>query len=497
MTTTPFTTQVIKLLQEREELLKMAQTKIETKEKKAGVGYTFLSFRYGVCIGFETMMVTLISSFWAVYLSGTAGLDNVLMASVLSITALIDTISLPFLGIFMQKIRWFGGKYGMFRPWLTIASIFTALFFVLRFTQPGSITGLPQALWFGISAVLYNIGFNCAYTAYNGALPLLAPTPDERTTFSAMRNICNSAGKFLFSLIAVSSIALLGGGSDLQGYFLFAIALGLCCPPAFIQVAAALKEKDTLKTLEDQKQNESKGKKGDQYDVPFWTMLRYTISKPCLLFIGAGLLRNGMYFIMTGLAAYYYTYVVGDSAMLTAYLSSTTALMILGSLIAPLVGKYVKGYRNLYALGCSIYTICMAIACFVGQSDAFMMTVIMAAGYIGYAFCHSVEIAFYSSVVDYSSVRAGRDLKPFMMMLFSLIPKFSITIGSAVIGFGLVAIGFDANAFTPEMGASLLFLFSGLPAALGAAAVILTLLNPMNKAKCDEIAEQLEKSNLM
>ena len=79
-----------------------------------GVGYSVMSVRYGLGIMFSTMMTAMISTFWAVYLTGTAGLDTVLMASVLSITALVDTISLPFLGAIMQKLRLFGGRYGMF-----------------------------------------------------------------------------------------------------------------------------------------------------------------------------------------------------------------------------------------------------------------------------------------------------------------------------------------------------------------------------------------------
>ena len=118
----------------------------------------------------------------------------------------------------------------------------------------------------------------------------------------------------------------------------------------------------------------------------------------------------------------------------------------------------------------------------------------MCVGYVGWAFAHSCEIAYYSSVVDYSSLRAGRDLKPFMMMLFSLIPKLAITIGSTVLGFGLVAIGFDATAVTAEAASGLKFLFSGLPAAFGIACVVLTLFNPMNKKLSDQVARELAES---
>ena len=446
-----------------------------------GVGYSVMAFRYGLGIMFSTMMTAMISTFWAVYLTGTAGLDTVLMASVLSITALVDTVSLPFLGAIMQKIRLFHGKYGMFRPWLVMGAVLCGLFFWMRFTDLG-MTGLGQAVWFGVACFGYNLCFNLAYTAYNGVLPLLAPNPDNRIAYSATRNLLNSAGQFVFSLVAVSAVALFGQGNDVMGYSLFAVSIAALYVIAYTQLAAACKKADAINEAEEA-DKQGQEKKTDQYDASLWQMIRYTLCKPFVLFI----------MIVNGLSAFYYTYVAGDASMLTVYLSSSTGLMILGSFIAPFVAKYIKGSRNLYALGVGIFTSCLLCAFLLGTNPV-VLTALMCVGYVGWAFAHSCEIAYYSSVVDYTSLRAGRDLKPFMMMLFSLIPKLAITIGSTVLGFGLVAIGFDATAVTAEAASGLKFLFSGLPAAFGIACVVLTLFNPMNKKLSDQVARELAES---
>ena len=254
----------------------------------------------------------------------------------------------------------------------------------------------------------------------------------------------------------------------------------------------ACKKADAINEAEEA-DKQGQEKKTDQYDASLWQMIRYTLCKPFVLFICAGMCRTAMYMIVNGLSAFYYTYVAGDASMLTVYLSSSTGLMILGSFIAPFVAKYIKGSRNLYALGVGIFTSCLLCAFLLG-SNPVVLTALMCVGYVGWAFAHSCEIAYYSSVVDYSSLRAGRDLKPFMMMLFSLIPKLAITIGSTVLGFGLVAIGFDATAVTAEAASGLKFLFSGLPAAFGIACVVLTLFNPMNKKLSDQVARELAES---
>ena len=462
--------------------------------QKKGVGYTPNAFRYGLGIMFSTMMTAMISTFWALFMSGTAGVDAILMASVLSITALIDTISLPFLGAIMQKVRLFGGKYGMFRPWLVIGAILCGLFFWMRFTQLGEMGGMAQAMWFGVTCFGYNICFNLAYTAYNGALPLLAPDPDNRIAYSAARNMLNSGGQFIFSLIAVSAIAAMGNGNDVLGYSLFAATVGLCFILAFSQIALMLKNKDTIQELDAKVEADTKAV--DQYDASLWQMIRYTLCKPFVLFVIAGMCRTAMYMTMNGLSAFYYTYVAGDASMLTVFLSSSTALMIVGSFIGPFVGKFVKGSRNLYGLGVCIFVACVASAFLLGKNPV-TLTALICIGYIGWAFAHSVEIAYFSSVVDYSSLRAKRDLKPFMMMLFSLIPKLGITIGSTVLGFGLVSVGFDAQNVTPEAAEGIRFLFSGLPAMLGCVTIVLTFLNPMNQKMSDKVAAELEASGLV
>ena len=206
--------------------------------------------------------------------------------------------------------------------------------------------------------------------------------------------------------------------------------------------------------------------------------------------------KGSTYFIITGLAAYYYTYVVGNKNMLTVYLSLSTFLMIFGSFIMPFVSRLVKGAKQTYILGLTLYAACLALAYFLGQ-NAIVFTVLMSAGYVGYSIAHAAEITVYSSVVDYSQWKSGKDLKPFMMSLFNLVPKIGTTVGSVVMGYGLVAVGFNANDVTPGAVDGIRILFSALPCLLLVLGIVLMVIFPLTDDKVRKMqAEIKERKNV-
>jgi GPH family glycoside/pentoside/hexuronide:cation symporter len=120
----------------------------------------------------------------------------------------------------------------------------------------------------------------------------------------------------------------------------------------------------------------------------------------------------------------------------------------------------------------------------------------MCLGYIGYTFSHASEVALYSTVVDYTKWKTGKDLKPFMMTLFSLTPKIGTTVGSAVLGFGLVAVGFVKTNVTPEAINGIRILMSGIPAALAALCAVVMLMFPLTDKKVLQMQDDMVKKGV-
>lgn len=452
-------------------------------EKKQKI-YTPMAWRYGITNGFSTLLTTVASTYFLFFMTDAAGVPAAIAATVLTIGSTVDLISVPIVGVVMQKVNLKGGK---FRPWLIIGTIGACIGRVLSFTSPGKGEGWGIGAWFLIFYILAYICFNFAYSAYTALLPLLATDPLERQGYSAARVTCNSVGKFLFSLTSVGLIAAFGGeGNEARGYTMLALLIGVLCFIGFFQLWLGVKGIDVVETTS------TKGKPAeDQYKASIWEMVKYTLTGPYILYLLGATCKGATYFIVTGLAPYYYTYVAGDKSMLTTYLSLSTFLMIGASFISPYVQKAVKNSKTAYALGLGIYAVCLALAYFLGKTPI-MFTILLAAGYIGYAIAHAVESTVYASLVDYTQWKHDRDLKPFMMTLFSLVPKIGTTVGSAVSGFGLVAIGFDKANVTPEAAQGVRVLFSAVPAVLLAIGIVMFILFPLTDDKVREMQAEIK-----
>ena len=101
--------------------------------KKKKVMYSVMSFRYGLTNGFSTLITTMASTYWAIFLTDAVGLETAVMAGILSAASIVDMVSVPFIGIIMQKAKF---KSGKFRPWLILGAVTAAVFRWLTFTDP-------------------------------------------------------------------------------------------------------------------------------------------------------------------------------------------------------------------------------------------------------------------------------------------------------------------------------------------------------------------------
>jgi len=166
--------------------------------------------------------------------------------------------------------------------------------------------------------------------------------------------------------------------------------------------------------------------------------------------------------------------------------------MVVTSLFIPFVSKLVKGGRNTTILGVTWYGLCFVFAYFFGKTDV-SFTAIMVAAYVGYSLFHGVGQAVFSSVAEYTEWKTGKDMKGFIMGFSSIAAKFSSAVGGLVVGIGLTAIGFNAEAITPEVTNGIRALMSLLPAVVCAVSVGLTFLCPLTDKNIKRIQQELEE----
>ena len=441
-----------------------------------------VAIRYGFTQMLCTMVNQVSTNFFSVFLTSTViGLTAMQAGSTIAIASALDAISLPIIGLIIQKVRL---KGGYFRPYLLLGGAIVGIFRLLSFT-PVQGSAEFKIFYYGATYLIAFVAYNFAFTAYNGTIPMMAKSPEQRVRLSAYRNALNTGGKFIFSLCAVPIITFFGHGVDGKGYTGLVAIIAVLTFFAFWQLWMLDKKFD----YSDQPTHIMRGKSDE--NPSFFELLRYTItSRAFVTWTLSSIVKYGASACVTSLAAYYYLYVIGSDAMYTVYLSATTGIMVVTSLFIPLVSKLVKGGRNATIFGIAWYGVCFLFAYFFGKTGT-SFTVIMTVAYIGYSLFHGVGQAVFSSVAEYTEWKTGRDMKGFIMGFSSIAAKFSSTVGGLVVGIGLTAINFNADAITPEMTEGIRTLMSLLPAFVCAVAIAITFLCPLTDKNIKMVQKEL------
>lgn len=443
-----------------------------------------VAVRYGFTQMLCTMVNQVSTNFFSVFLtSAVIGLTALQAGSTIAVASALDAVSLPIIGLIIQKVRL---KGGYFRPYLLLGGAVVGIFRLLSFMP---IRGDAQfkVFYYGATYLVAYIAYNFAFTAYNGTIPMMAKSPQQRVRLSAYRNALNTGGKFIFSLCAVPIITFFGRGVDGKGYTGLVAIIAVLTFFAFWQLWVLDKKFD----YSSEPTHIMKGKSDE--NPSFFELLRYTItSRAFVTWTLASIVKYGASACVTSMAAYYYLYVIGSKAMYTVYLSATTGIMVVTSLFIPFVSKLVKGGRNTTILGVTWYGLCFVFAYFFGKTDV-SFTAIMVAAYVGYSLFHGVGQAVFSSVAEYTEWKTGKDMKGFIMGFSSIAAKFSSAVGGLVVGIGLTAIGFNAEAITPEVTNGIRALMSLLPAVVCAVSVGLTFLCPLTDKNIKRIQQELEE----
>lgn len=433
------------------------ETTAEPAAKKKVV-YSRKSVTYGIVNGFSafrTQFGGTYQNFWMTEM----GVSSVHLGVINTIKGLVTLWGNIVNGVLLQKLRL---PFGRYRSWMYCVMPLVLVVNVCFYTNWGLPDGIGKACLYGILFILDQWVYNLVFSAYTGLMIPLAPDPAERVSVSACRSQGNSLFKVLFSFTNVAIIAALckATNSDYAGYTIMALLISLLLTGAMIFLANYAKEADPSgKPLKGEAVKSNR-----PADVSFWQMLKSVFSKEMLTWLVISLCKAAPFTTVSGLVAYYYKYVIGDNTLFTVYLSLTTFLMLGGAILAPQLARRM-GIRRVCQIGFLMYAAALAAAYFLGR-NAVAFTVLLACGYLGYSLIHTSELALYTNVVDYTAITRGSDTRPFLSSLYMMGASLGSTVGGAVLGFGLAAIGFSKDNITEQAASGIRVLLSILPVVI-------------------------------
>ncbi len=413
-----------------------------------------LLYSYGIPdLGF-TLMTNMELFFFSAFLTDYAEFSLSVAGYILGFTSLADMLFAPVAGILLQKVTLkFGGKY---RSWFLIGPPVVAVLFILQFTKIGTI--LTATLIIVSGFILSHVIWNIMFTASASMVGRLSRRPNERTILSASRAQGFSAAGIIFSVTSLPMIYFFASRTnEITGFtlatavYVFFMILGYFY--IYLMTAGMDPYDETIPF---------QGSPPPKQSVIEMVGLVFK-NPPLMLLILAEVFRNSYIFIVASFAIYYFKYVVNNMAFLTWFILAISISRLLGTFAAAWIGVKL-GKRRSYWLFMILSAILFASSKFF-SGTTWGFTIFICAGSMLGMVAGSMSTALFSDTVVYGEWKTGKKIRAFTMALLTFPIKIGVLIRSGVIAFGLISIGFVANAEpTPQVVDGISSIMSFMPA---------------------------------
>lgn len=453
----------------------------KSKDSTLANMYTARNIGYGSANMFSTLRSQMNSNYQQFFLNSVVMLPAVMAANIATISSTVSLLVSIFLGFIMQKSN---PKMGRFRFWMLVGGSMSAICGIMMFT-PLNANALPSAfvyIWYLI-AIVGGVGYSIFYTPYTGCISLISTDVNDRAAMSGVRQQMNSMGKLAWSFFSVSLIAVMVSltGSQGWGYTVFSVFVsGLFMCGVLIVVKQ-------VKGLEKPDEKDANGK---SESISVITMIKLALNRPMLCLCVGSLGKSVCYAIVYGVMAYYYTYVIGDTAGMTWYLSASTVIQMLGGVAAPFISKKISP-KWTCVLGYVFYAAALVLS-FVFGKNGVAFTALMSIGIFGYSLEHSTVPVMSANVADWSYYTTGINARAFLYQVTGIVANLSNVIKSACLGYGLAYFGFDAAAITDRAILGIRLITAFVPTFFLVTGIIAYALFPLTNERMAQVKAEFE-----
>jgi glucuronide carrier protein len=422
-----------------------------------------LLYTYGIADLFFGLMIAMEIYLFPAFLTDYANFSLAVVGQILLFTSIIDIFCTLLGGVLLQKVTLrFGGKY---RSWLLIGPVIAAPLFVLEFAKIGNDWMAAIIIIFGF--VTSHLLFNVVYAAAGSMVGRLSRLPDEITIMSASRTQGLAASGIIFSVTGLPMILYFGKYvGEVTGHTAAMVVYGILTILGYWYLFGITSGRDPYDEIE----TDPAGKKSGQ---TIKEILALVLRNPPLLFLSfAEIFRNTYILTVTGMAVYYFKYVLNDLEFVSIFILAISIAGLIGSLAASWIGVKI-GKRNSYWIFLVLSAIGFASGMFLPETSWIITIAFCIASVFGMV-SGSMSTALFSDTVVYGEWKSGRNIRAFIMSVFNVPIKIGVFIRSGVISIGLIAIGFVANTPpTPEVvnGIRSIMMFAPAASCILAAAI--------------------------
>ncbi|KPU42567.1 putative symporter YjmB [Oxobacter pfennigii] len=415
---------------------------------------------YGIGdLGFS-LMASVETILFVFFLTNVAKYSLPMVAIIGSVTSIADAALSPFYGAIISGTKPL--KWGRNRSWMLIAPPVVVILYAFQYTRIGPEPVAAAIVCAGF--ILSHIAWNIPWVANLSLISVLANNPEERGFLASRRATYSSLSGIFFSYIASPLAIFLGTitRNETLGYTLLAglmAFLMMCGYWIVFKITDGYEETSTeVNTVAKEAPKVEK--------VPVSVMLKMVFQNPHLIALLIGdFFRSMTSFVMTASAAYYFTYVAQNMALLPLYLLIGAVGQLIGAYFSARVAKVLTN-RTSVIVGMFGLAGSLILCKFVAMNIVLFFVVITVVRlFLG--LLTAVTVALYSDVVVYSEWKTGKNASAFIMGLMTLSLKVAIISRGTVIPIVLAAAGFvsgaDPATATMELKNAVVNVFTFIP----------------------------------
>ncbi len=423
-------------------------------------------------------LMLLLSSFFLIFYTDVVGLDAGKLATLFLISKIVDGISDPIMGYFLDRFP--VTKMGKFRPMLILGTIICVINYIL--------------LWFGavwspvgkyvivyITYLLLGWTFDVMDISLNSLLPVMTDVPKERNTLSMIKMIGYVLGGMVISIVGPVIVA----SGTLQSYYI--LIFGSMAITLLFSIFGVLGVKERVSF---------KGNEEERYGIK--DLFRFLGFKPIIVAFLASLLLGVATQMRSGANTYFFTYVMGDLKLMSGVSGIAVVGTVVGIITAPILANKI-GKKWVFVIGLIITALGFGISWINPTS----MTVLYAASIIislGNMLALTLSYGIQADNTTYVQYRTGKRAEAAIASLSSFIAKVGQGIAGALPGYILALTGYVANAAVqPDaVNKGIIASIAGIPFVLCVIGVLVFIFGyKLTQKDVEEMSEEIREKTGM
>ena len=458
----------------------------DNKKKKSGI---LRHLGYGVgAVGLD-LSYGMFYSYLNKYLTDVLKLSSNFLLILTPLARIWDGINDPMMGTIVDSSKFRMGKY---RPWILIGSISNAVILALLFNNLFGLSGTSLYVYIAVMYVFWGMTNTLADIPYWSMVPSFTNDPAERSiiatiarTFSGLgQGIISIGAPILMGFVSITTDPNTGEKVFDERTFMilsFVSAIGLILFSTIC--VSSVREKHVTPSNE-----------------KFSFKKIFTIIKSndqLRIFMLFAMLSNAGFYMISGVGAYYFDVVVGDSTKQGGFNTFGAIGSILGLAVIPIMMKFTTRRRTYQ------FSLSLAMAGYLGMlisAKAFDSITAMGVCYLisqtGTASMFVSQTVFLADIVDYGEYKMGFRAESITFSMKGFLQKMAYTVQTIILYSGLSISNYngDLHSSNPQAAhTSISIMMLVLPMILmGLSLIVFTFRFKLNDEKMKEINAQLQ-----